>query len=149
MFPARNRLIAALAAMTVVAAARRGSGAMLSAEVATGLQRVIGAVPGQATAPLSWGPHELLRRGAQVVTGAEDVCAGLGLDPGTAAHATRGAAVEPALAPLLAALADGIDPAAAFAGAGMDTAAGMTALAALEMAGHIRRGPGGRFMAVG
>ena len=150
MFPARNRLIAALAGLTVVAAARRGSGAMLTADIAAGLDRAIGAVPGQATAPLSWGPHELLRHGAHVITSSDDLCAALGVDGASAVPGGPGGlgGVEPSLRPLLDALADGADPAAAFAGAGMDTAAGMTALAALELAGHIRRGPGGRFVAV-
>lgn len=147
MFPARNRLIAALAPMTTVVAARRGSGALLTADIARSLGRPVGAVPGQATAPLSWGPHELLRHGGRIVTSVADICATLGLD-GTAGRgdgmpARR--AVEPALTPLLNALADGAEPAAAFVAAGLDPSAGMTALAALELAGHVRRGPGGRF----
>ncbi|HZE05067.1 MAG TPA: DNA-processing protein DprA, partial [Solirubrobacteraceae bacterium] len=68
MFPARNRLIAALAAMTVVVAARRRSGALLTAALAQQLDRPVGAVPGQVTAPLSWGPHELVKHGASLVT---------------------------------------------------------------------------------
>lgn len=144
MFPARNRIIAALSAMTVVVAARRGSGALLTARLALHLGRALGAVPGQVTAPLSWGPHQLIRAGAQLVTGTEDILAALFGAEAPAPAAVR-PAPDPALQPLLDALADGHDPAHAFATAGLDTERGLAALAALELGGRVRRQPGGRF----
>lgn len=147
MFPARNRIIAALAAMTVVVAARRGSGAMITAELARGLGREVGAVPGQVTAPLSWGPHRLLAEGARLVAGPADVLdrlhdADAWVDPEPAA-----AAVPADLQPLFDALADGHDAPAAFREAGLDPEQGLAALAALEVNGHVRRLPGGRYLA--
>ncbi|MGH2871927.1 MAG: hypothetical protein ACRDL5_05645, partial [Solirubrobacteraceae bacterium] len=43
------------------------------------------------------------------------------------------------------ALADGDDPPAAFRTAELDAHGGLAALAELELAGLVRRGPGGRF----
>jgi DNA processing protein len=145
MFPARNRIIAALGSMTVVAAARQGSGAMLTALVAGQLGRALGAVPGQVTAPLSWGPHQLLRGGARLVAEPGDVLDLLcGADRHTPAVSDR-SVPEPRLKPLFDALADGYDLPEAFDEAGLDAGGGLAMLAALELAGHVRRQPGGRF----
>jgi DNA processing protein len=145
MFPARNRIIAGLGAMTVVVQARPGSGALLTADYAAGLGRPVGAVPGQITSPLAAGPHELLRAGAQLVQGPQDVLDGLF---GVGVRSC-GVIAKPALAPelqaLLDGLADGHEPGRAFAQAGLDTDRGLAALAALELAGRVRREPGGRF----
>jgi predicted Rossmann fold nucleotide-binding protein DprA/Smf involved in DNA uptake len=48
--------------------------------------------------------------------------------------------------PLLSALADGCDTTAALARAGLDAREGLAALAALELDGHVRRGPGGAYV---
>jgi DNA processing protein len=145
MFPARNRIIAALSAMTVVVAARRGSGALMTAAVAAELDRKVGAVPGQITSPLSWGPHQLIKDGARLVTEATDVLTtAFDMVPQPDWHPARPVAA-PDLQPLLDALADGLDPPLAFDEAGLDAGRGLAALAALELAGHIRRQPGGRF----
>jgi DNA processing protein len=145
MFPARNRIIAALSSMTVVTAARQGSGAMLTALVAGQLGRPLGAVPGQITAPLSWGPHQLLRGGAHLVGEPADVLDVLcGVDRRAAAVRAR-PVLEPGLRPLFDALADGYDLPEAFDEAGLDAGRGLATLAALELAGHIRRQAGGRF----
>jgi DNA processing protein len=144
MFPARNRLIAALSAMTVVVAARRGSGAMLTARLAGQLGREIGAVAGQVTAPLSWGPHELLRSGARLVTGPTDILDAL-FGAGRTQRPGGRPSLGPQLQPLLDALADGHDTRAALQAAGLAVDAGLAALASLELAGRVRREAGGRF----
>ena len=160
MFPARNRLIAALSAMTVVIAAREGSGALLTAGVAGELGRVVGAVPGQITAPLSWGPHALLRGGATLVAGPTDVLDalfGAGAEEDDAG-VSQPAPLRPAPPPgppalpcdlqrLLDAIADGHETDDAFTIAELDPDRGLAALAALEIAGRIARRPGGRFAA--
>ena len=145
MFPARNRIIAALGSMTVVTAARQGSGALLTALMAGQLGRALGAVPGQITAPLSWGPHQLLQGGAHLIAEAGDV---LDVLCGADRHATAVSdrpVLEPRLKPLFDALADGYDLPEAFDQAGLDAGRGLATLAALELAGHVRRQPGGRF----
>jgi DNA processing protein len=144
MFPARNRIIAALSAMTVVVEARAGSGALLTAGVAAELGRALGAVPGRVTSPLSGGPHELLRGGAQLIGGPQDVLDGL-FGAGVRRAATPvGPSLPPQLQTLLDALADGHEMPAALGRAGLGVDAGLAALASLELAGQIRREPGGR-----
>ncbi|MGH2856823.1 MAG: DNA-processing protein DprA [Solirubrobacteraceae bacterium] len=142
MFPARNRIIAALASVTVVVAARRRSGALVTARWAAELGRVVGAVPGQVTAPLSFGPHELLRKGAALISGPDDLVAIA--RPGASPRAPPRLPPLPSeLQALLDELADGHRPALAFARAGLGPQAGLAALAELEMSGRVRRGVGG------
>ena len=145
MFPARNRLIAALSAMTVVVQAGERSGALLTAGWARRLGRPVGAVPGRIRRPLSRGPHELLRGGATLVEGAEDVLDAIY----GAGRAPRRGPERPRLGEpmdtLLAALADGEPAPAACAHAGLDSGEGLAALAALELAGHVQRRAGGRY----
>ena len=147
MFPARNRVIAALSEMTVVAAARQGSGAMLTIADAEGLGRSLGGVPGQVTAPLSWGPHMVVRRGGELIRSPEDVLTALGHD-GPAPAAARERIDDPQLGAVLEALADGYEPRDAFAAAGLDAEGGLAALAALELSGRVRRRAGGRYTIV-
>jgi DNA processing protein len=147
MFPARNRIIAALADMTVVVAARKGSGAMLTIAEAEALGRELGGVPGQVTAPLSWGPHIVVKRGGRLVSGPDDLLVAFGLD-GVPPGSARERIDDPQLAGLLDALADGYEPSDAFAQAGLDAERGLVALAALEMSGCVRRRAGGRYTIV-
>ena len=85
-FPARNRIMAALARMTVVVEGTEGSGSLITAGFAQDLGREVGAVPGQATSPLAAGPNRLLSEGAAVVRSASDVLDALfgpgGIAPG-------------------------------------------------------------------
>lgn len=89
-FLQRNRLIAALAAVTVVVEARWRSGALNTAHHAESLGRAVGAVPGSVHSANSAGCHRLLRDGGAVcVTDAAEIVelaspAGAGLaEPGT------------------------------------------------------------------
>jgi DNA processing protein len=148
MFPARNRLIAALAAMTVVVEAAERSGALLTASWAERVRRPVGAVPGRITTRQAHGPHRLLSAGAHVITGAQDVLDVIyGADAPTA-PADRRAEVEPELRRWLAAIADGHDTPAALARVGLAPEDGLQVLSALELTGHIRREAGGRFAVV-
>ncbi|MGH2891722.1 MAG: DNA-processing protein DprA [Solirubrobacteraceae bacterium] len=145
MFPARNRIIAALADMTVLVAGRQGSGAIGTALTADELGRHVGAVPGQVTAPLSFGPHLLLRFGAHLVAEPVDVLKVLFEDPPRLRPPGLDRPGDPSLIGLFEALADGYDPPLAFAEAGLDTERGLAALAELEMGGWVRRQAGGRY----
>jgi DNA processing protein len=145
MFPARNRLIAALAAMTIVVEAGERSGALVTARIARELGRPVGAVPGRITSTLAAGPNGLLATGAAVVRGPQDVLDQLfGAGVRTASPQDR-PALEPGLRGLLGLIADGSDTAAALGRAGLTAEDGLAALASLELAGYVRRGPGGRF----
>jgi DNA processing protein len=73
-FLQRNRLIAALAAVTVVVEARWRSGALNTAHHAESLGRAVGAVPGSIHSANSAGCHRLLRDGGAVcVTDAAEI----------------------------------------------------------------------------
>ncbi|WP_426996096.1 DNA-processing protein DprA [Pseudarthrobacter sp. N5] len=73
-FLQRNRLIAALAAVTVVVEARWRSGALNTAHHAESLGRAVGAVPGSVHSANSAGCHRLLRDGGAVcVTDAGEI----------------------------------------------------------------------------
>src|SRR5436190_23496069 len=63
-FPARNRIMAALAGVTVVVEVRDRSGSLITATFAAQLGRRVGAVPGQVTSPRARGSNELIRDGA-------------------------------------------------------------------------------------
>jgi len=78
-FPRRNRVIAALAALTIVVEAGRRSGALITASDATNLGRAVGAVPGPIDQPQSEGTNLLFRDGAHPITSVEDALALLGL----------------------------------------------------------------------
>ncbi|HUJ33730.1 MAG TPA: DNA-processing protein DprA [Solirubrobacteraceae bacterium] len=147
MFPARNRIIAALAAMTVVVEAGERSGALVTARLAHGIGRPVGAVPGRVTQPQAGGSNGLLAAGASVVRGPQDVLDHLF---GAGARAARAPRRQPPaeLAPLLAAIADGHETAAALSRAGFAPDRGLVALAELELGGFVRRGAGGRFSVI-
>jgi DNA processing protein len=145
MFPARNRIIAALSAMTVVVEARQGSGALLTARAALELGRLLGAVPGRITSPLAAGPHELLTSGALLIDGPQAALDGLFGIGARVVPSRTDVALAPELRPLLDALAEGHDTATALATAGIDPDRALSALAALELAGRVRREAGGRF----
>ena len=145
MFPARNRIIAALAAMTVVVEAGERSGALVTARLARGLGRPVGAVPGRVTTPQAAGPNGLLAAGACVVRGPQDVLDHLfGAGERTVAREPRRQPPHE-LRSLLAAIAEGRETAAALARAGFEPEQGLAALAELELGGFVHRGAGGRF----
>ncbi len=145
MFPARNRVIAALAAVTVVVEARDHSGALVTARFADALGRPVGAVPGRVTSSQAHGTNALLARGAVVTRDAQDV---LDLLYGAGRRTVPVAArprLDRELETLLAAIASGYDTAGALEQAGLPAEQGLAALASLEIAGYVRREPGGRY----
>lgn len=80
-FPARNRIVVALARALVVVEGEVGSGSLISAEHALDLGRDVFAVPGAVTNPLSATPNALIRDGAALIRGAGDVLEELGVAP--------------------------------------------------------------------
>ena len=148
MFPARNRVIAALAAMTIVVEAGERSGSLVTAGFAQQLARPVGAVPGQITRPQAAGPNALLAAGATVVRGPQDVLDALfGVGVRAAADDDRPELTDE-LALLLAGLADGHGTSTALVRAGYEPEEGLAALASLELAGYVRREGGGRYAVI-
>ncbi len=76
-FPARNRLIAGLAAGMLVVEAAERSGALISARIAAESGREVFAVPGSIHHPLARGCHALIRDGAALATHPDDIIASL------------------------------------------------------------------------
>jgi len=145
MFPARNRIIAALSAMTVLVEARHGSGSLITVARARELGRLVGAVPGRVTSALAAGPNGLIADGDAVVRSPEDVLASLFGSEVRAVAEERRAPLSPELAALLEAISDGVDTTAALTGRGFDADEGLALLASLELGGYVRREAGGRY----
>jgi DNA processing protein len=144
-FPARNRVIAALAHMTIVVEAARRSGSLITAEIAMDIGREVGAVPGQVTAWRSAGTNALLRDGATVIRDAVDA---LDVAVGVGRHEAAVLHLEPRLRTLLGAVADGRDTLAALACVPAEVGPTLAALTELELLGHLRRAAGGRYVVI-
>jgi DNA processing protein len=78
-FPRRNRIIAALSAVTIVVEAGAKSGALITAACALEQGRAVAVVPGPIDVPQTLGSNELLRDGASVIASMADAIALLGL----------------------------------------------------------------------
>jgi DNA processing protein len=128
-FPARNRIIAGLAAATIVVEARERSGALITADLALEEGREVFAVPGEITSSLSHGTNALLRTGATPLTSADDVLEVFGLDPAARPHTPAGTS------PILGHLPSTADELAR--ATGLDAGALAAALAELELAGAV------------
>jgi DNA processing protein len=154
LFPKRNRLIAGLVEGLVVVEAPRHSGALLTARWALDFGREVMAVPGPIDQVQSRGCHQLLKEGAALVESVADIHQLLAAPAPLAAGAT--AAALPELEAILVQLGrnarwiwDRLDlgdqPLASLQqGWRGSVAEWSTGLLALEMAGLIRRLPGGR-----
>jgi DNA processing protein len=138
-FPARNRIIAALAAATVIVEARDRSGALITADFALELGREVFAVPGEITASLSAGTNALIRQGAAPLLGPDDVLDALGVERPMRNPPPLSTAAS-ALFELLADAPAGVDELVARSGwAAADVAA---ALVELELAGAAAQADG-------
>jgi DNA processing protein len=92
MFPARNRLISGLARAVVIVEAADKSGALITAKHAGEQGRPVFAVPGPVDSVASAGSNRLIRQGAVLVRGVEDILEEL---DGVSGGASAAEAVEP------------------------------------------------------
>lgn len=72
-FPIRNRIVAGMTLGTVVVEANLTSGALITANFANEAGRQVFAVPGSIDSPRSKGCHNLIKNGAKLCEGAEDI----------------------------------------------------------------------------
>lgn len=72
-FPARNRIMAGMSPLTLVIEAGEQSGTLITARLALEYNRDVCAVPGSIFAPGAAGCHQLIQRGAKLVTSIEDI----------------------------------------------------------------------------
>jgi DNA processing protein len=151
---ARSRIVVALARVVVVVEASERRGELVPAQLARAMNRTLAATPGRVTSPLAAGPHALLREGALLVRGAQDVLDALyGVGTRRAAkpprdRATRErAALEPELRTVLDRVGAGQDTLPKLVASGAGERETLVALAKLELAGHVVRGDAGRYLA--
>jgi DNA processing protein len=140
-FPARNRIMAALTAMTVVVEAADPSGSLITAAFAAELGRGVAAVPGRVTAGNAAGSNRLLRDGAAVIRGAGDALDELFGVGGADRFASEGAApvISDEEAVVLRAVEDGADVGAIAGSVALDPSRIRIILGTLEAAGLVRR----------
>jgi DNA processing protein len=72
-FPIRNRIVAGMTLGTVVVEANLTSGALITAGMAVEYGRQVFAVPGRVDSPRSKGCHDLIKKGAKLCEGVEDI----------------------------------------------------------------------------
>jgi DNA processing protein len=72
-FAIRNRIVAGMTLGTVVVEANLTSGALITANFATEYGRQVFAVPGRIDSPRSKGCHDLIKKGAKLCEGVEDI----------------------------------------------------------------------------
>jgi DNA processing protein len=136
-FPARNRIMAALAGMTVVVEAAKRSGSLITADLAADLGRDLGAVPGPVSSRASAGTNDLLAGGACLIRDAQDVLDAM-LGPGVRKAERLGADLDSRLRDVLGALERGAETSDAIAAAlDLDGAEAAAALATLEALGYV------------
>lgn len=159
LFPRRNRLIAALALGVVVVEAAVKSGALSTASHAANLGREVMAVPGPVGRRTSVGTNRLLRDGVTMVLEVRDILDAVGLgalargagDPDADADDPDAAQEPPAgLTPVASRVWRALGPEPVHAdeladACGVDAGALLSTLLELELAGHVRQAPGGRY----
>jgi DNA processing protein len=160
-FPVRNRIIAGMALGVVVVEGTEHSGSLITARLAMEFGREVYGVPGNASQPSSYGPNQLIKQGAKLVTGWEDVIEELPtpvraelVPVETATAAERAALVVESLTAPQRTLYALLNPDATrhidelVELSGLSSSETLAALFDLEMKGYIRQLPGKQFVKV-
>ena len=148
-FKQRNRLISGLARGVLVVEAAHKSGSLITAHCAVDQGRDVFAIPGSIHAPLSKGCHRLIKEGAKLVEGAEDILAELGIANDAPSKERRKRLDAPTRAFLEAMGYAPVSIDAIAAQAGGSAAEVAARLAQLEIEGVVAGLPGGLFQRLG
>src|SRR5580658_4439073 len=160
-FPIRNRIISGMSMGVLVVEGAQYSGSLITARLAMEFGREVYGVPGNATQPSSFGPNQLIKQGAKLVTSWEDVVEELPtpvraeLVPVEAASAEeRTLLVEEALGPTERPIYELLTPDEArhvdeiVEKSGLTSSEVLAALFDLELRGVVRQLPGKQFLKV-
>ncbi|MFT7581816.1 MAG: DNA processing protein [Myxococcota bacterium] len=160
-FLARNKVIAGLSRVVVVARAGARSGALTTAREGLAMGKPVFAVPGDVGQALSVGGHGLLARGALPLVCGQGLARGIGLEQGPAwpvgfeggcdpwptvrsDEGVGGVAVRAVLDALEGEAPLGLEGVLTRSGLGLDTVVGV--LLELELGGSVRRLAGDRYI---
>jgi len=139
-FPARNRLMAALARLTIVVEASESSGTLITVEFAQDLGRAVAAVPGRVNARMAAGSNRLLREGAPVIRDAGDALDELfGIGGRARRLGDPPSDLDPLQRKLLDAVEAGLDMDGICTFAGIPVGEARAGLSRLETRGLVRR----------
>jgi len=146
-FPRRNRLISGLCAGVVVVEASDHSGSLITARCALAQGRDVLAVPSGVLSGRNRGAHGLLKDGAAIVEGVEDILQALEYtapECGASENMTKHTAPEAWVRAMVE--AEPYDLEALCSLSGLEPVRLLARLSRLELAGWIRRNQGGRFV---
>ncbi len=160
-FPIRNRIIAGMSLGVVVIEGAEFSGSLITARLAMEFGREVFGVPGNATSTTSFGPNQLIKQGAKLVTGWEDVVEELPtpvraelLPVETATSEERSLLVEQSLQPIerrlydLLTLDESLPIDDLVEKSGLTSSEVLAGLFDLELKGVVRQLPGKQFLKV-
>ncbi|MGH9708284.1 MAG: DNA-processing protein DprA [Candidatus Acidiferrales bacterium] len=160
-FPIRNRVIAGMGLGVVVVEGAQYSGSLITARLGMEFGREVFGVPGNVTQPSSFGPNQLIKQGAKLVTGWEDVVEELPtpvraelLPIESASSEERAALVEQSLTPSERTLYDLLTPDKSqpiddlVELSGLTSSEVLAGLFDLELKGVVRQLPGKQFLKV-
>ena len=160
-FPIRNRIIAGMALGVVVVEGAQYSGSLITARLAMEFGREVYGVPGNATQPSSFGPNQLIKQGAKLVTSWEDVVEELPtpvraelLPVETASVEERASLIQESLAPAerslyrLLSVDQALHVDELVERSGLTSSEVLAALFDLELKGVVRQLPGKQFLKV-
>jgi DNA processing protein len=160
-FPIRNRIIAGMALGVVVVEGAQYSGSLITARLAMEFGREVFGVPGHVTQPSSFGPNQLIKQGAKLVTGWEDIVEELPtpvraelMPVESASHEERAALIEGSLGPIerplygLLSVDEARQVDELVENSGLSSSEVLAALFDMELKGVIRQLPGKQFLKV-